>query len=369
MSLVVRTGPQEYECRVGILDSLPEKLETRGIRRAVVLHGEQSWEKAQPYLTALFESDIQLELLPFRGECTYEEVMRIVEQLHLLQADAIIGVGGGKVMDTAKYAAAKVGPVQSVLIPTLASNCAPWTPLSVMYTAEGVCTGFDIHTKQVAFLAVEPQLLLEAPVEYFVAGIGDTLAKWYESDVILSRPENQHNALLQASRAAALLCRDNIVTFGAEAVADNRTHTLSPAFVQVAETIIAISGLVGGFGDGYARSTIAHAVHDTLTAYPESHDFLHGSKVAYGILVQLAFEEKWTEIDQLAIFYDSLGLPKSLFDLNLGYLTNEQLAVLATGVSLNGILLQADYAAPQEDLYKAIAGLEEHVAAKQAEVI
>lgn len=26
-------------------------------------------------------------------------------------------------------------------------------------------------------------MLLEAPVELFVAGIGDTLAKWYEADV------------------------------------------------------------------------------------------------------------------------------------------------------------------------------------------
>lgn len=364
MSLIARTGPQEYECKEGILDSLTDKLKQRGIGKAILVHGTISWEKAQGYLAGLKDSGIELELVAFHGECTYEEVDRLVEKLQETRADAIIGVGGGKIMDAVKYAAAKVAHVPSILIPTLASNCAPWTPLSVMYTSEGVCTGFDIHSKQVALLLVEPELLLDAPVEYFVAGIGDTLAKWYESDVILSRPENQINALLQASRAAALICRDNIVAHGAQAVKDAQSHSLTPEFIQLSETIIAISGLVGGLGDGYARSTIAHAVHDTMTAFPETHNFLHGAKVAYGILVQLALEEKWAEIDQLTVFYDSLDLPKSLADVDLGHLSEQEIAAFATGISMNGILLKADYAATKGKIERAIIALDEYVTAK-----
>lgn len=364
MSLIVRTGPQEYECKTGVLDSLSTKLNVRGIRKVVIVHGTHSWEKAKHYLAELFESEILVEFVPFTGECTYEEVERIVKLASQAKADAIIGVGGGKLMDTVKYAAARSEGVQSILIPTLASNCAPWTPLSVMYTAEGVCLGFDLHTKQVALLVVEPNLLLEAPVSYFAAGAADTLAKWYESDVILSRPEYQTNALLLVSRAAALNCRDTILNSGAQAVADIQSQTLTLAFIQVCETIIAVSGLVGGLGDGYARSTIAHAVHDKLTIYPETHVFLHGEKVAYGILIQLAIEEKWTEIDRLAVFYDALHLPKTLADLNLSDLTDDQLAELAANVSVDKIFSQSEYEATKETIEKAIHALENYLTVK-----
>ncbi|MFL2106086.1 iron-containing alcohol dehydrogenase family protein [Desemzia sp. FAM 23991] len=364
MSLVVRTGPQEYECKVGVLDSLTNKLEMRGIRKAVVIHGTTSWEKARSYVVDLLEGNIELEFVAFNGECTYEEVERIAAISEQINAEAIIGVGGGKLMDTVKYAAAKSPGVESILIPTLASNCAPWTPLSVMYTADGVCLGFDLHTKQVGALLIEPNLVLDSPVNYFVAGVADTLAKWYESDVILSQPEHQTNAFLLMARAAALNCKNNIVQYGQQAVADIEAQSLTPAFIQVAETIIAVSGLVGGLGDGYARTTIGHAVHDKITVFPETHAFLHGEKVAYGILVQLAFEGKWTEIDQLAAFYDGLHLPKSLADLRLSSLTDEQLVVFAGEVAGDENLVESGYPASKEELYQAIVSLEEYVVAK-----
>ncbi|MFL2133863.1 iron-containing alcohol dehydrogenase family protein [Desemzia sp. FAM 24101] len=364
MSLVVRTGPQEYECKVGVLDSLTNKLKVRGIRKAVVIHGTTSWEKARLYLADLLESSIELEFVAFNGECTYEEVERIVTFAEQIKAEAIIGVGGGKLMDTVKYAAAKSPRAESILIPTLASNCAPWTPLSVMYTVDGVCLGFDLHTKQVGALLIEPNLVLDSPVNYFVAGVADTLAKWYESDVILSQTEHQTNAFLLMARAAALNCKNNIVQYGQQAVADIQAQSLTTAFIQVAETIIAVSGLVGGLGDGYARTTIGHTIHDKITVFPETHAFLHGEKVAYGILVQLAFEGKWTEIDQLSAFYDGLHLPKSLADLQLSYLTDEQLVVLASEVAGDENLVESGYPASKEELYQAVVSLEEYVVAK-----
>ncbi|WP_035052328.1 iron-containing alcohol dehydrogenase family protein [Carnobacterium pleistocenium] len=365
MSLIARTGPQEYECRVGVLATLTNKLTLRGIQKAVIVHGARSWEKAESYLADLIASDLALEFVAFNGECTYEEVDRIAERARQSGADAIIGVGGGKLMDTVKYAAAKsAAGVQSILIPTLASNCAPWTPLSVMYNVEGVCLGFDLHTKQAALLAVEPNLLLDAPVNYFIAGAADTLAKWYESDIILSQPKHQTNALLLVSRAAALTCRDTILNYAPQAVTDSQSHTLTQAFTQVCETIIAVSGLVGGLGDGYARSTIAHAVHDKLTIFPETHAFLHGEKVAYGILIQLSVEENWAEVDQLAAFYDKLNLPKTLADLNLSYLTDDQIAELATNISVDANLSQSEYTATKETIQQAIHALENYLTLK-----
>lgn len=364
MGLTVRTGPQEYECRVGVLDALVEKLKVREIHKAILVHGVASWQKAAPYLASLLESEIEVTLVDFKGECTYEEVERIAKLTEQLNVDAIIGVGGGKIMDTVKYAAAKSAGADAVLIPTLASNCAPWTPLSVMYSQDGVCLGFDLHTKQVGLLVVEPELLLDSPVNYFVAGVADTLAKWYESDVILSQPQHQTNAFLLMARAAAFNCKSSISLYGQQAVEAIESKTMTTAFIQVCETIISISGLVGGLGDTYARTTIAHAVHDKITVFPETHAFLHGEKVAYGILVQLAVEEKWTEIEELTEFYDGLHLPKTLEDLGLGKLPNEQLTVFTSEVAADSNLVASKYVVSKEKIQKAIVSLEEYAAQK-----
>ncbi len=42
-----------------------------------------------------------------------------------------------------------------------------------------------------AFLITDPKLLLDAPRDYFVAGLADTLAKWYESETILRQAHLQ----------------------------------------------------------------------------------------------------------------------------------------------------------------------------------
>ncbi|WP_288924611.1 iron-containing alcohol dehydrogenase, partial [uncultured Trichococcus sp.] len=141
--LIVRTGPQEYECREGVLSTLPKRLEERFVKNILIVHGAVSWQKARPYLEALYKTDFSISELAFSGECSYEEVDRIVRLASQNDCDAIIGVGGGKIMDAVKYAAAKAGCILSVMIPTLASNCAPWTPLSVMYTEEGVFIRYD----------------------------------------------------------------------------------------------------------------------------------------------------------------------------------------------------------------------------------
>lgn len=67
---------------------------------------------------------------------------------------------------------------------------------------------------------------------------------------------------------------------------------LTPEFVHLSEIVFAVSGLVGGFGDKYARNAAAHAMHDAMSKFlPKSHDYLHGEKVAYGIFYQLALEK------------------------------------------------------------------------------
>ncbi|MFM2505223.1 oxidoreductase, partial [Escherichia coli] len=73
-----------------------------------------------------------------------------------------------------------------------------------------------------------------------------------------------------------------------QALADKQQRRLTQAFCDVVDAIIAGGGMVGGLGERYTRVAAAHAVHNGLTVLPQTEKFLHGTKVAYGILVQSA---------------------------------------------------------------------------------
>lgn len=324
--IIVKGAPAEYVCRAGVLDSLEEKLLARNINKALILTGTKSWEALRPFFPALEKVETAFEL--YQGECSLAEIARVSDIVRALGAEAIIGAGGGKVLDIAKAVAHETGTA-SVLVPTLASNCAPWTPLSVIYTDEGTMTHYTVFPESVDLLLVEPKVLLGAPVPLLVAGIGDTIAKWYEADVQISRFKNPQIAL-KIAHYTAKLCADEMFEYAEAAIGDAKKGRLSEAFVRVAETIIMVGGMVGGFGDKFGRTAGAHSIHNGMTIAPESHTALHGDKVAYGTLVQLLLEGKGAEAEKLKEFYKKVGLPASLKELGIPGKWIEEIANHAT---------------------------------------
>ena len=316
--LKVKVGPQFYRYHVGAIDVVPEVLQEFSAKNVLVVHGGISYEKAQPFLHFLQQDDYTFSFLQYTGECSYYGAERIAEVVNEKQIDFMIGVGGGKLADLVGYAAHLVN-INFGVIPTLASNCAPWTPLSVMYKESGESEGKSEHfLRQAAFFITDPKLVIDAPVNYFVAGLADTIAKWYESDAILQQAHLQNEPFLQVAGYTADLCKVAILEQSAKAISDMEKGEVTEEFVRLSEIVFAVAGLVGGLGDKYARNAIAHAMHDGMSKYiPESHAFLHGEKVAYGIFYQLAVEKKWTQIDDLLPFYRELKLPMSMEQMQI----------------------------------------------------
>ncbi|VTN14909.1 Glycerol dehydrogenase [Raoultella terrigena] len=81
---------------------------------------------------------------------------------------------------------------------------------------------------------------------------------------------------------------------------------LSQPLLDVIDAIIAGGGMVGGLGERYTRVAAAHAVHNGLTVLPQTEKFLHGTKVAYGILVQSALLGQDEVLAQLVAAYRPL---------------------------------------------------------------
>jgi uncharacterized oxidoreductase len=360
--LISRIGPQQYLSEPGAYEYLPEFLRTLRAKRVLILHGTKSWQKAAPYFPDLDQAGVNVYDLKFGGECSKSEITRVAQKINAFAIDAIIGLGGGKIIDTAKAAAVKAGECDFIIIPTLASNCAAWSALSVIYDDNGIAIGPEIFPKQSNLVLIEPRVILDSPIDYFIAGVADTLAKWYESDAILGRLQAHHLSLLYA-RKSAETCRDIPLKYAIRAVKDMKQGTLSAAWQLVMETNIVAGGLVGGFGDKYGRATAAHSIHDALTHFPETVNLLHGVKVAYGVMVQLALEKKWAEIRRLQPFYRQLRLPLSLRDLHLNMQPEQKIHQLAAfAASPDKTIHLLPFEVTEQSVFSAIQQLEKRAA-------
>jgi uncharacterized oxidoreductase len=238
----------------------------------------------------------------------------------------ISSIGGGAVLDTAKAVARRLN-LNVVAIPTIAATCAAWTPLSVWYSDQGTALSYEIFNDANHLVVVEPQIILQAPKEYLLAGIGDTLAKWYEAVVLCPQPA-ELPLTAQLGLNTALTLRDVLLNESERALEAQSKNQLSKPLINVIDAIIAGGGLVGGLGERFTRIAAAHSIHNGLTALPQTDAFLHGTKVAYGILVQSALLEQYEVVAQLIALYKRLDLPVSLAELRVDIHDDEQIARL-----------------------------------------
>ncbi|MFC0473364.1 iron-containing alcohol dehydrogenase family protein [Halalkalibacter kiskunsagensis] len=313
----VQASPSYYQCEIGVYNRLESLLNEGRVEHALLIHGVKSLEATEDKLPAFEKVDVHFE--QYSGECSLSEINRLQKLAETSQSDVIIGLGGGKVMDVAKATANQMNlPV--VLLPTLASQCAAWTPLSVIYTETGDYLKYTQFVTNPWIVLIDPTVIAASPIEYLRAGIGDTLAKWYEARA-LTKHIDQKRVPVLLSLQAANLCKNLLLEESEQALAALNKKEITNSLLTIIETNIMAGGLVGGLGDEYGRIAGAHSVHNALTQFEETHAFLHGEKVAYGILVQLALEEEQEELKSLLPFYKEIGLPVSLEELGL---TNEQ---------------------------------------------
>lgn len=103
-------------------------------------------------------------------------------------------------------------------------------------------------------------------------------------------------------------------------------HVCTKAVENVIEANTYLSGV--GFESGGLAG--AHAIHNGLTAIPETHSLYHGEKVAFGTLVQLVLENApLEELEEVLEFCTEVGLPTTLADLGVENPTQEQLMEVA----------------------------------------
>lgn len=314
--------PAVYIQEQGILDQAATWVRKYG-SRPFVIAGKTAWSKAGPSLGAsLQEAGMTYDLHYFNGECTYEEAQRL-RSLAGESYDLVIGVGGGKCLDTAKLTASLLG-LNIVTVSTLASTCAATTPLSVMYDEQHQFIANEYFDRCPILTLVDPKIVADAPVRYLIAGIGDTLAKWYEAYPL--NAGKPMNAKTRMGLSTAQLAKELLTEFSEQAIVESKRGEVGEAIRQVIDANILLAGLVGGIGENTCRWSGAHSFYNGMTSIKGIHRTYHGEIVAYGILCQLMLEGKPSEeIAELMTFFRKIDLPISLTDLRIDAIDEEEI--------------------------------------------
>lgn len=310
-------SPGRYVQGRRVLASLGHYLTMVRARRAALLMSARGHREAGTTLVASLR-DARLEVLPrtFGGECSLEEIGAHVAALSTERVDCVIAAGGGKCIDAGKAIAYRLGAA-AVIVPTLASNDAPCSALSVLYTAAGSALGAEYYPDSPALVVVDTDVVAAAPERYLVAGMGDAMATWYEARACLVNPAATTTVGARPTLASAAIgevCARTLFEHGRAAAEAVAAHTVDDALETVVEANTLLSGL--GFESGGLAA--AHAVAQSFTGIPSVHaTFLHGEMVAMGTLAHLVLEERPDEARRVAEFFATVGLPVHLGQLGL----------------------------------------------------
>jgi glycerol dehydrogenase len=256
-----------------------------------------------------------IRLEPFRGECSENELARLSGVIAQTRADVLVGMGGGKTIDTAKIAADRAG-IPVIIIPTIASTDAPCSGCAVVYTEDGVFDSVFYQKLNPAAVLVDVGVIAAAPTRFLVAGMGDALATWFEArSCDRTQSVNECGGYgTTVGLGIAKLCYETLLAYGPAARIASERHVVTPALEHIVEANILLSGI--GFES--AGLAAAHSIHNGLTALPETHSFYHGEKVAFGVLAGLQLTDAPVEESEAVFsFCEQVGLPTTLGDISV----------------------------------------------------
>lgn len=327
-------GPGKYVREEALLNEIGTYVRGFG-RSALMIGGQTALSVVQASVNAGLDKEgiENLGFVWYGGECSWSKVAELRSIVQEKKPEVLVAVGGGKAIDTVK-AVAFAENLPLLAIPTIAATCAPATPIAIMYDDEGTFIEISHRSKAPNVVLVDTNVIAAAPYRFLAAGIGDTLAKWFESSVSVQK--SKPTALNQSAVRLAEGLYRLLLEKGPSAIETIKHRNVDQAVNDVIDSIILISGSVSGYGGDDCRTAAAHAIYSGLTIFPEVHDTYHGEIVAFGILSQLVLEGKSEEtIRELISFYQKVELPYTLEDMAITELSQEdwdRLGVVTVGI-------------------------------------
>lgn len=355
--LTVLLSPGRYVQGKNALSELGTYLAALGSSPLLVAD-DTVWGLVEEQVSAsLKKAKLTVTRVGFGTYTTAKAIDELVAIIKKGEHDVIVAVGGGSTIDAVK-SAGHLATIKWVSVPTAASSDAPTSALAVIYTEDGEFEEYRFFPKNPDLVLIDTQLVANAPVKFLVGGIGDALATWVEARATQrgtaktmagGRPTKSGTALARLSWE--LLWENALPALDAV-----RAGVVTPALEAVVEANTLLSGL--GFESGGLAA--AHAIHNGLTAAPQTHGLTHGQKVNIGTTAQLVLEGAPTEeLEDFIEFTTMVGLPNTLTEVGLSVTDEKELRAVAAAATAPGETIHSmPFPVDAEMVYAALVAIE-----------
>lgn len=293
-------------------------------KRAFVISGPKALELAGDMLRASMDkAGCTYEVVTYGGYTTREKSRELGEYCVRGGFEAVVGVGGGRIMDLAKAVAHNAGlPV--VNIPTQAATCAAYTPMSVMYTenggALGTAGGNFYHEYEVSCVLVDETLMIHQPPRYVASGMLDVMAKYIE--IQNGHPEirfDTFNIELYTAYILAKYVYEVLEKNCLKIYTDVENHVLSKEVHDFLFINFAVTGMISGISKALGQTALAHEMYycARMIFTQESISFLHGEIVGTSLILQLVYNHQEEQVSAFRAFMKKMGMPVTLSGLGI----------------------------------------------------
>lgn len=321
---------------------------------ALVLISKSGYERNGEMIDkSLKEEGIVPHYEYFNGECSKNEINRLKAIVDQKNLEMVLGIGGGKILDTAK-AVAYYQKLPVVICPTIASTDAPCSALSVVYTDEGVFDEYLFLPSNPNMVLMDTEIITRSPVRLTVSGMGDALATYFETRAVKAKNATTcaGGTTSLAAMALAKLCFDTLMAEGLKA----KLALEAGACTEAVEKIIEANTILSGIGFESGGLAAAHAIHNGFTVMEECHHLYHGEKVAFGTLVQLVLEDaSEAELFDIIDFCITLDLPVTLEDMGIKEINPAKIMEVAQAACAEGeTIYNMPFEITAEKVYHAI---------------
>lgn len=232
------------------------------------------------------------------GGGTLDDAIRLAGEMKSGRYDAVVGLGGGKIIDCAKFAAARVG-LPLVAVPTNLAHDGLCSPVATLDNDAG--RGSYGVPNPIA-VVIDLDVIREAPARYVRAGIGDAIsnvnaiADWELSNRVNGEKIDGLAAAMARQAGEAVLRHPG-------GIGDNE-------FLQVLAEALVLSGIAMSVsGDSRPSSGSCHEINHAFDLLHPKRAAAHGEQCGLGAAFAMYLRGAHEEAAHMAEVLRRHGLP------------------------------------------------------------